>query len=104
MVDHDMYVMVQSDGFVGEWTYLIRTSTDGVSWSDPEQLTEPATGVELLYLTLSSPDLRAPGIVHGDIVHLYRMRSLSYFDRWAEAVLERIPLTLGDTPAGDDAA
>jgi len=90
LVDHDRYVMVCSDGMADEWSYLIRTSVDGISWSGPTQVGETESGCELLYLSLAGTDLRTPHTARGDEVHLYRTRSATGGTRrWDDAAVER---------------
>lgn len=92
--DRNELVMVLSDGFTSTWTYLLTTSTDGLSWSAPRRLGQPDVGGEQLYLTLSSPDRASQRVVDGDTIDLYRIRSAtSGASRWDDAVLERVPLT-----------
>jgi len=102
LVDHDRFVMVHSDGLSRSWTTVVRTSTDGLTWSAPERLLPATTDAELLYLTLSSPDLGARREVRGDRVDLYRTRCPGTgAHRWDDASIERLSLRyLGaDDPA-----
>ena len=95
LVDRGQYLMVASDGHGGDWTYMVRTSSDGLTWSPPTRLDIPTGGDEALYLSLSSPDRTSQREVRGDVVHLYRPTTeLRGWSRWGgEATHERIALT-----------
>ena len=94
LVDHDLDVIVTSDGMADDWSYLIRTSRDGVEWSGPSQVGDTEHGGELLYLALASTDLATPRAVRGEALHLYRTRSVHGGSRrWDDAVVERRLLT-----------
>ena len=95
MADQGRYLMVYSDGFGGSWTYLVRTSTNGLTWSAPTRIDVPTGGDEALYLSLSSPDLASQRRVVGDTVWLFRTRTaMRGWDRWlGEIGIDRIALT-----------
>lgn len=92
-VDHDRLVMIGSDGLADEWAYTVRTSADGIAWTDARQIGETERGGELLYLSVAATDLSEPKQARGDELHLYRTRSAkSGSARWDDAVVERLTL------------
>jgi hypothetical protein len=95
LVDHGLYVMVQTDGVSRHWTDLVRTSADGLTWSPAERLPGPVISGERLYVTLASPSLVPQRQVRGDAFDVYHVRSeRGISGRWDEAVVERTRVQL----------
>jgi hypothetical protein len=94
VVRHDGvgWLMVGTGGLAVDWAYVVRTSDDGLEWSDGELLGEPVRDAEVLYLTLSGDDLGDSRRAADDL-WLWRTRSADAAGgRWDDARLERLRL------------
>ena len=94
VIRHDEvgWLMVGTGGLAVDWTYVVRTSPDGLTWSDGELLGEPVRDAEVLYLTLSGDDLGTSRRAVDD-VWLWRTRSADAAgSRWDDARFERLRL------------
>lgn len=96
----DRVAIIASDGIYGNWTYLIRESDDGVTWSEAAAIPTGAGNREALYVSITDRNLNpltgeGPAPANTTDFWLWRTTSDQYeFNRWAgDARLERCPLT-----------
>ncbi len=76
-----------------QWNHGVLWSTDGVLWEDLGVLYDEDSSDEMLYVTIDSGG-RHQRVVEGDTFDLYRLVSCSSTDRWADARLERVPVSI----------
>jgi hypothetical protein len=87
----DEYIMVYSHNSGQQYTHLITTSSDGLTWNSPNLLYETASSYEEPYVTITSPDFSNQRNIAGNSFYLLRTISASAFTgfRWDNAWVEQ---------------